>query len=76
MLAEAAYISAQGAAGTTAAGRGIAVGLIKNKVLKIYNMSNLLAWEMQKKKADGWKGTLQAVESQIATSGNAASLTA
>jgi hypothetical protein len=42
VLAEAAYISAQSAAGsTTAAGKAIAVGLIKNKVLKIYSMSSL-----------------------------------
>jgi len=38
VLAEAAYISAEAAAGaSTAAGKAVAVGLIKNKVLKIYS---------------------------------------
>jgi hypothetical protein len=41
VLAEAAYIyiSAQSAAGSiTAAGKAVAVGLVKNKVLKIYSI--------------------------------------
>jgi hypothetical protein len=37
VLVEAAYISAQTAAG--AVGKAIEIGLIKNKVLKIYSMS-------------------------------------
>ncbi|RDW73512.1 hypothetical protein BP6252_07419 [Coleophoma cylindrospora] len=46
VLAEASFISAQSAAGaSTAAGKALAVGMIKNKVLKIY--STLQAVESQ-----------------------------
>lgn len=44
VLAEASFISAQTAAGAnTAAGKALAVGMIKNKVLKIYSMHNIPA---------------------------------
>lgn len=78
VLAEAQFISEIAAAGaTTAAGKALAVGMIKNKVLKIYSAFTfafpfpMLDSEMLMK-----SGTLQAVEGFIATQGSSAAMTA